>query len=256
MFGVLDDDNSGCVDVDELTAFVWGSCPTELAEPDEDGVEELAEQDASSITIGETDSTQNQTEQHPASPISCDSTSSTAEPVPDEQLFGLELTPTVERHIIKIQAAIRGKAARSPPGMPAHSSDEDDQDTTIDRVEAAAVAIQARVRGRLVRRVAATERLTLAKHNQQLAPDANVELSDDTDVAEWLVAQNAEDLVDAVKHDFGIMTLRDLIAVVQEPQDWTIFIPDDEARGMSLWASMQAANAPGLPTDNDRSDRS
>ena len=170
--------------------------------------------------------------------------------MPDEPLIGVELTPTVERHIIKIQAAVRGKAVRTPPGMPGHSSDEDDQDTTMDRVEAAAVAIQARVRGRLVRRMAATERLTLAK----LAPDAPVKLGDSIDVAQWLIAQNAEDLIDAVKHDFGIMTLRDLIEVVREPHDWSIFIPDDEARGMSLWVAMQSAKAPAPPTDNGHSE--
>jgi hypothetical protein len=218
LFRVLDEDNSGNVDIDELTAFIWGP---------------------------------GKTQQHSASPISCEPTSSAAEPMPDEPLIGVELTPTVERHIIKIQAAVRGKAVRTPPGMPGHSSDEDDQDTTMDRVEAAAVAIQARVRGRLVRRMAATERLTLAK----LAPHLRVELGNDIDVAQWLVAQNAEDLIDGIKHDFGIMTLRDLIAVVQEPVDWSIFIPDDEARGMSLWAAMQAEKSPGPPAGNGHSDR-
>lgn len=218
LFGILDEDNSGNVDIDELTAFVWG--------------------------------TEN-TQQHFASPLSCEPASSAEESVPAEQLFGLELTPTVQRHIIKIQAAIRGKAVRTPPGMPGQSSDEDDQDTATDRVEAAAVAIQARVRGRLVRRVAATERLTLAKLAQ---PDSPVKRDNSIDVAQWLIAQNAEDLIDGVKHDFGIMTLRDLIAVVQEPRDWSIFIPDDEARGVSLWAAMQSAKAPAPPTDNGHSE--
>ena len=187
LFGVLDEDASGSVGIDELTRFVWG--------------------------LGTT-------RQQPASPISSELTSVAPEPESNEQLGEFELTPTVERHIVKIQAAIRGKAVRTPPGMPSHSSDEDDQAASPDGVEATAVASQA------------TERLALSRPN-------HVDLSGDIDVAEWLVSQNAEDLIDKVKDDFGVTTLRDLIAVVQEPQDWSIFVPDDEARCKSLWASMQ-----------------
>lgn len=187
LFGVLDEDASGSVGIDELTRFVWG--------------------------LGTT-------RQQPTSAISSELTSVSPKPESNEQLGGFELTPTIERHIVKIQAAVRGKAVRTPPGIPAPSSDEDDEAATPDHVEALTVASQA------------TERLALFR------PD-HVNLSSDIDVAEWLVSQNAEDLVDKVKDDFGITTLRDLIAVVQEPQDWSIFVPDDEARCKSLWASMQ-----------------
>ena len=35
---------------------------------------------------------------------------------------------------------------------------------------------------------------------------------DPSDVAQWLVAQNTEALINGIKHEFGCMTLHDVIA--------------------------------------------
>jgi hypothetical protein len=166
--------------------------------------------------------------------------------VPPELSF--EVTPVAERKIVQIQAMMRGKSVRTPPGMPApvgSSSEEEEDDDDVPasaaavEEEAAAVAIQARVRGRQARRAAAAQRLSTQHSGSQLMREGGG--PQDLDVSVWLTEQNAADLIEEIKHEFGATTLRDLIAIVQEPLDWSIFVPDDDLRCKALWESLQKA---------------
>ena len=166
--------------------------------------------------------------------------------MPPELSF--EVTPVAERKIVQIQAMMRGKSVRTPPGMPApvgSSSEEEEDDDDVPasaaavEEEAAAVAIQARVRGRQARRAAAAQRLSTQHSGSQLTREGGG--PQDLDVSVWLTEQNAADLIEEIKHEFGATTLRDLIAIVQEPLDWSIFVPDDDLRCKALWESLQKA---------------
>ena len=63
------------------------------------------------------------------------------------------------------------------------------------------------------------------------------------DVGDWLDENDSPDIVEALKVDFGAETLLDLLAVIQEREDWMIFIPDDEERWDVLWEALQAESA-------------
>ena len=112
------------------------------------------------------------------------------------------------------------------------AQDEDDMEV---EAQAAAVTIQAQIRVRQARREAAAMGLVTA--NVQSTGGEVDEL--EVDVGYWLVAHGAADLKDEVMNDFGCQTLRDLIAVVQDPLDWGVFIPDDDARCEALWGALQ-----------------
>ena len=72
-----------------------------------------------------------------------------------------------------------------------------------------------------------------------LSPLARLEM----DVGDWLDENGSPDIVEALKVDFGAETLLDLLAVIQEREDWMIFIPDDEERWDVLWEALQAESA-------------
>lgn len=86
-------------------------------------------------------------------------------------------------------------------------------------VEAAAVQIQARIRGRQDRRRAAQKRL-VTQRAANLSPKRGIvnELTRlDMDVEVWLTAQSEAVLVDIALGEFGCETLRDIVALIQDP---------------------------------------
>ena len=109
----------------------------------------------------------------------------------------------------ELQASLRGDTAR-----------------TMLEEERAAIVIQGRIRGAQDRRRAAATRLVMSR----AAGDGSPTLSWlDVDVGDWLIAHDEPELVDAARSEFGVETLRDLLAVIQDPADATMFIPEDEA---------------------------
>ena len=100
------------------------------------------------------------------------------------------------------------------------------------------VKIQARIRGRQARRRAAEKRLAALREQEAADPPSGGGSRLEMDVAEWLGAQGESRLAAVVKFDFGAETLCDLIAVVQDREDWEIFVPGDPGRCDALWDAL------------------
>jgi hypothetical protein len=63
----------------------------------------------------------------------------------------------------------------------------------------------------------------------------------DTGVGEWLSSQGAgEAMAGRLRSELGVETLRDLIVAIQDPADWSSFIPHDLQRGDRLWSALKA----------------
>ena len=112
-----------------------------------------------------------------------------------------------------------------------------DPEAEAEALEAAAIAIQSRIRGRQDRGRAAAKRLVESNWSPIDSDQPPTRL--DMSAAEWLEAQGESELIDMMEDDFGAGTLREVIAVVQDPLDWMIFIPDDQSRCNTLWRALQ-----------------
>ena len=145
---------------------------------------------------------------------------------------GDKLDPKLEASAVKIQARVRGSQSRRVPELPDSTDDEDEDEDT-----AAAMLIQARIRGRQDRCRAAAKRLVDSQNDADSASDTSNRLN--MDAAEWLTAQNEATIIADVKDEFGAQTLRDLVALIQDPVDWAMFIQDEPARCDALWKAMQ-----------------
>lgn len=105
--------------------------------------------------------------------------------------------------------------------------------------DAAAVAIQAHVRGRQDRRRAAAQKLVALRETRGHAALEGGRCLDQP-IDQWLFAQNESAIIDTLQEDYGIRNLWDLIAVVQDPWDWHIVVLEP-ARCDALWRALQLA---------------
>lgn len=139
---------------------------------------------------------------------------------------------------------------RKPPSLPvtpASAADKPGQATAtsvsdgVDVVKesAAAVSIQARVRGRQDRRRAAVQKLVaLRETRDDMAAERECCL--DLPIGEWLAAQNESTLSGKLQEEFSIQNLWDLVAVIQDPWDLTVVLDEpDPARSDALWKAIQ-----------------
>jgi len=116
------------------------------------------------------------------------------------------------------------------------------QDHTAAEREQAAIVIQGRIRGAQSRRRAAAKRLVMTR-----AAGGTTLNHLDIDIDTWLTAHDEPDLVEEARSELGVETLRDLLAVIQDPADVTMFIPEDDgARGDALWAAIQEEVTAGV----------
>ena len=142
--------------------------------------------------------------------------------------------------------------SESPPASPvgaavarereAAAAAEVGRPTTGVEAEAAAIAIQGRVRGAQARRRAAAKKLVLSRQGDAAEDTSRL----DVDVGEWLEAHNEPDIADELRVDFDCDTLRDLLAIIQDPADCGMIIPDDPARCDALWKALQQEISEGL----------
>ena len=82
------------------------------------------------------------------------------------------------------------------------------------------------------------------------APSAQMAQISSKDLGEQEVDISKENV------SYGANTLRDLIAIVQEPQDWGIFVPGDEPRCAILWQALQSARSIAAQEEEEAEDRS
>lgn len=126
----------------------------------------------------------------------------------------------------------RGGQVRVPNSV--HRSDENEDEnieaSPAGKGEAAAINIQAHVRGHQDR-----QRMDpLRAATTGLLPSRL-----DEPVDRWLDARNESGLTKPMKDEFGIETLWDLVAVIQSVDDWKFFIPNDPMRRDTLWKAVQ-----------------
>jgi hypothetical protein len=122
----------------------------------------------------------------------------------------------------KIQSRIRGQQAQR--ALDGKLRMEESRQLAAQEEETAAVKIQARIRGKKTRTESA-----------EAEAEAEAALNDtsflDRDIGEWLTEHGEAALVDKMKNEFGASTLRDLEAVIQERDDFVIFIPRESSPG-------------------------
>lgn len=142
---------------------------------------------------------------------------------------------------------------REPPALPSVASAAADNSKAptwveetpvseradIEKENAAAVSIQARIRGRQDRRRAAVQKLIALRETR----DDMVASRDcclDLPIDKWLAAQNESTLTGKLQEEFGVQSLWELVAVIQDPLDWTVVLDEpNPARSDTLWKAMQ-----------------
>ena len=125
----------------------------------------------------------------------------------------------------------------NPPPLPnilPHTADNGVVDEN-----AAATVIQVHVRGRQDRRrVAAMKLVALRETRDDSGFEGDCCL--DLPIDQWLAAQNEYTLSDKLEDEFGIQSLWDLVAVIQDPWDLNAVLPEPApARCDALWRAMQ-----------------
>jgi hypothetical protein len=144
---------------------------------------------------------------------------------------------------------------REPPALPSTATSAADNYDTPTQAEAspvsesgkvidentAAVSIQARVRGRQDRRRATVQKLVALRETRDDMPVVGSRACClDLPIDEWLAAQNESTLSVKLQEEFGVQSLWDLVAVIQDPWDWTVVLDEpDPGRSDKLWKSMQ-----------------
>ena len=106
--------------------------------------------------------------------------------------------------------------------------------TSDNEADQAAVVIQSRIRGAQERRRAVAKSLTLARDGDLALATGRL----DVDVGSWLRAHDEPDIVHELRTDFECHSLRDLLAIIQDPADCGMFI-DDADRCHVLWKALQ-----------------
>ena len=125
----------------------------------------------------------------------------------------------------KIQARVRGKQTRH------HAKKAADFAAQTALEEKAAITIQARARGQQVR-------LEMLQESEQLLESAEYFDRLEQDAGSWLRSHGAGDIATAVVTQFECRTVRDLMFIIRERDDWSVFLPEQQTRWDGLWTHM------------------